>query len=390
MSAEPKHLRAVPEPLPRPLVVGVPKETKVNEYRVAVTPDGVSELVHHGSTVVIETEAGVGAAITDEEYRRAGAEIAASASEVWERAEVVCKVKEPQSGEFGLMREGQVLFTYLHLAAYPQVGKALLDRRVTAIAYETVQLPTGALPLLAPMSEVAGRMAPQIGAHFLERHNGGRGVLLGGAPGVRPARVVVLGAGNVGWNAAWIAAGMEAEVAILDRNLDRLRWVDQIHRGRILTLASNRGAVERSVAEADLLVGAVLVPGGRAPMLVTADMVAAMKPGALIVDVAIDQGGCIETSHETTHTDPVYEVHGVLHYCVGNVPGAVPHTSTYALANATLPYLVEIAVHGPERAVTTDQALAVGLNTLSGHVVNPAVAEALHLPATPFAELWGA
>ncbi len=389
MSAEPKHLRAVPEPLTRPLIVGVPKETKVNEYRVAVTPDGVSELVHHGSTVVIETEAGVGAAITDDEYRRAGAQIAASAAEVWERAEVVCKVKEPQSAEFGLMREGQVLFTYLHLAAYPQVGKALLDRKVTAIAYETVQLPTGALPLLAPMSEVAGRMAPQIGAHFLERHNGGRGVLLGGAPGVRPARVVVLGAGNVGWNAAWIAAGMEAEVAILDRNLDRLRWVDQIHRGRILTLASNRGAVERSVAEADLLVGAVLVPGGRAPMLVTADMVAAMKPGALIVDVAIDQGGCIETSHETTHADPVYEVNGVLHYCVGNVPGAVPHTSTYALANATLPYLVEIAVHGPEGAVTTDQALAGGLNTLSGKVVNPAVAEALHLPATPSAELWG-
>jgi alanine dehydrogenase len=390
MSAEPKHLRAVPEPLTRPLIVGVPKETKVNEYRVAVTPDGVSELVHRGSTVVIETEAGVGAAITDDEYRRAGAQIATSPEEVWERAEVVCKVKEPQPAEFGFMREGQVLFTYLHLAAYPQVGKALLDRKVTAIAYETVQLPTGALPLLAPMSEVAGRMAPQIGAHFLERHNGGRGVLLGGAPGVRPARVVVLGAGNVGWNAAWIAAGMEAEVAILDRNLDRLRWVDQIHRGRILTLASNRGAVERSVAEADLLVGAVLVPGGRAPMLVTADMVAAMKPGALIVDVAIDQGGCIETSHETTHADPVYEVNGVLHYCVGNVPGAVPHTSTYALANATLPYLVDIAVHGPERAVTTDQALAGGLNTLCGHVVNPAVAEALHLPATPSAELWGA
>jgi alanine dehydrogenase len=287
------------------------------------------------------------------------------------------------------MRAGRVLFTYLHLAAYPQVGRALLDKRVTAIAYETVQLPTGALPLLAPMSEVAGRMAPQIGAHFLERHNGGRGVLLGGAPGVRPARIVVLGAGNVGWNAAWIAAGMEAEVAILDRNLDRLRWVDQIHRGRILTLASNRGAVERSVIEADMVVGAVLVPGGRAPTLVTADMVAAMKPGSLIVDVAIDQGGCIETSHETTHADPVYEVDGVLHYCVGNVPGAVPHTSTYALANATLPYLVEIAVQGPERAVTADRALAGGLNTLSGKVVNPAVAEALHLPATPPDDLWG-
>jgi len=391
VSAEPTPLRLtrVPEAIPRPLVVGVPKETKVNEYRVAVTPDGVSELVHHGSTVVIETGAGVGAAITDEEYLRAGAQIASSAAEVWERGEVICKVKEPQSAEFELMREGQVLFTYLHLAAYPQVGRALLERRVTGIAYETVQLPSGALPLLAPMSEVAGRMAPQIGAHFLERHNGGRGVLLGGAPGVRPARVVVLGAGNVGWNAAWIAAGMEAEVAILDRNLDRLRWVDQIHRGRILTLASNRGAVERSVTEADMVVGAVLVPGGRAPMLVTDDMVRAMRPGALIVDVAIDQGGCIETSHETTHADPVFELYGVLHYCVGNVPGAVPHTSTYALANATLPYLVEIATQGPERAVSTDRALAGGLNTLSGHVVNPAVAEALHLPATPFADLWG-
>ena len=387
MSASP--LRIVPEPLTRPLVVGVPKETKENEYRVSVTPDGVQELVHHGSTVVVETGAGVGAAITDDEYRRAGAEIAATADEVWERGEVVCKVKEPQSAEFGLLREGQVLFTYLHLAAYPKVGKALLEHRVTAIAYETVQLQTGALPLLAPMSEVAGRMAPQIGAHFLERHNGGRGVLLGGAPGVRPARIVVLGAGNVGWNAAWIAAGMEAEVAILDRNLDRLRWVDQIHRGRILTLASNRGAVERSVIEADMVIGAVLVPGGRAPMLVTADMVSAMKPGALIVDVAIDQGGCIETSHETTHADPVYEVDGVLHYCVGNVPGAVPHTSTYALANATLPYLVEIATQGPERAVTADRALAGGLNTLSGHVVNEAVAEALDLPATPANELWG-
>lgn len=387
MSASP--LRIVPEPLTRPLVVGVPKETKENEYRVSVTPDGVQELVHHGSTVVVESGAGVGAAITDDEYRRAGAEVAATATEVWERGEVICKVKEPQSAEFGLMREGQVLFTYLHLAAYPKVGKALLEHRVTAIAYETVQLQTGALPLLAPMSEVAGRMAPQIGAHFLERHNGGRGVLLGGAPGVRPARIVVLGAGNVGWNAAWIAAGMEAEVAILDRNLDRLRWVDQIHRGRILTLASNRGAVERSVIEADMVIGAVLVPGGRAPMLVTADMVAAMKPGALIVDVAIDQGGCIETSHETTHADPVYEVDGVLHYCVGNVPGAVPHTSTYALANATLPYLVEIATQGPERAVTADRALAGGLNTLSGHVVNTAVAEALQLPATAAGELWG-
>ena len=382
-------LRPRPSPSPRPLVVGVPRETKPGEHRVALTPDGVTELVHRDVTVVVESGAGVDSAISDEEYERAGARVARTAAEVWERGEIVCKVKEPQADEFSLMWNGQVLFTYLHLAAYPLVGHALLERGVTGVAYETVQLGTGALPLLAPMSEVAGRMAPQIGAHFLERHNGGRGVLLGGAPGVRPARVVVLGAGIVVWNAALIAAGMEAEVQLLDRNLDRLRWVDQIHRGRINTLASNRGAVERAVAQADLLVGAVLVPGGLAPRLVTADMVAAMKPGAVIVDVAIDQGGCIETSRETTHADPVYEVHGVLHYCVGNVPGAVPHTSTYALANATLPYLVELAVQGPEGAAAGDPALLAGFNTMGGRMVNPAVAAALQLPAVPPRELWG-
>jgi len=388
VSAVPLRPGPVREPLPRPLTVGVPKETKPGEHRVAITPDGVVELAHHGVTVVVQAGAGLDSAITDDEYRAAGAEVAASAAEVWERGQVVCKVKEPQTDEYPLMREGQVLFTYLHLAAYPEVGRVLLERRVTAVAYETVQLQNGALPLLAPMSEVAGRMAPQIGAHFLERHNGGRGVLLGGAPGVRPARVVVLGAGNVGWNAAWIAAGMEAEVQLLDRNLDRLRWVDQIHRGRILTLASNRGAVARAVAAADLVVGAVLVPGGRAPVLVTEDMVAGMRRGALIVDIAIDQGGCVETSRETTHADPVYEVHGVLHYCVGNVPGAVPATSTKALANATLPYLVELAVRGAEGALSAEPALVGGLNTMAGHVVNPAVAEALRLPATPLRELW--
>jgi len=372
-----------------PLVVGVPSETKLAEHRVAITPDGVAELVHHGVTVVVESGAGVDSAITDEEFRGAGAEVVGGAAEVWERGEIICKVKEPQGDEFDLMREGQVLFTYLHLAAYPEVGKALLERGVTGVAYETVQLPSGMLPLLAPMSEIAGRMAPQIGAHFLERHNGGRGVLLGGAPGVRPARVVVLGAGNVGWNAAWIAAGMEAEVQLLDRNLDRLRWVDQIHRGRILTLASNRGAVARAVAGADLVVGAVLLPGGRAPVLVTDDMVAGMRPRAVIVDIAIDQGGCVETSHETTHADPVYEVHGVLHYCVGNMPGSVPVTSTKALANTTLPYLVDLATRGPQGAAAADPALAAGFNTVAGHVVNPAVAEALSLPATPLSELWG-
>jgi alanine dehydrogenase len=370
-------------------VVGVPKETKEAEHRVAITPDGVSELVHNGATVVVEAGAGLDSSVTDDEYRGAGAEIAKEASEVWERGEVICKVKEPQAEELPLMWDGQILFTYLHLAAYPEVAEGLLERRVMGIAYETVQLgDTGALPLLAPMSEVAGRMAPQIGAHYLEHHNGGRGVLFGGAPGVRPARVVVLGAGNVGWNAAWIAAGMEAEVWLLDRNLDRLRWVDQIHKGRILTLASNRGAVARAVANADLVVGAVLVPGGRAPVLVTEDMVANMRPRAVIVDCAIDQGGCVATARETTHTDPVYEVHGVVHYCVGNVPGAVPVTSTKALTNATLPYLVALAVEGPQRAAALDPALAAGFNTMGGRVVNPVVAGALGYPAAPLHELW--
>jgi alanine dehydrogenase len=285
------------------------------------------------------------------------------------------------------LRDDFVLFTYLHLAAYPEVAKGLLAAGTTSLAYETVQLADASLPLLAPMSEVAGRMATQIGAHYLESHNGGRGVLLGGAPGVRPARVVVLGAGNVGWNSAWIAQGMEAEVLLLDKNLDRLRFVDQIHKGRIMTLASNRGTVERAVAEADLVIGAVLVAGGRAPIVVTEDMVRGMKPGAVIVDVAVDQGGSIETTHETTHNDPVYTVHDVLHYAVGNMPGAVPHTSTYALTNATLPYILEVAEHGVAAAVGRDAALAVGLSTVGGKVINAAVAEALGLEAAP--NPWG-
>jgi alanine dehydrogenase len=257
------------------------------------------------------------------------------------------------------------------------VAGALLDAEVTGIAYETVQLPNGTLPLLAPMSEVAGRMSAQVGAHFLERHNGGRGVLLGGAPGVQPARVVVLGAGNVGWNAAWMAAGLEAEVNLLDRNVERLRYVDQIQMGRVTTLASNRGQVERAVAQADLVIGAVLVAGGRAPVIVTEDMVRGMKPGSVVIDIAIDQGGCIETSHETSHHDPVFERHGVVHYAVGNMPGAVPHTSTYALTNVTLPYLAELAGHGLAAALKRDPALAAGINTYAGHVVNAPVADAL-------------
>lgn len=371
-----------------PLTVGVPRELKPEEHRVAITPDGVRELLHHGTTVLIERGAGVDSSIPDDDYRRAGAEIV-DTDEVWDRADLVCKVKEPLEPEWDRFRPGLVLFTYLHLAAYPQVADALLAGGITAIAYETVQTDDGSLPLLAPMSEVAGRMSVQIGAHFLERHNGGRGVLLGGAPGVRPARVVVLGAGNVGWNAAWMAAGLEAQVDLLDRDTDRLRFVDQIQMGRITTVASNRGAVERAVAEADLLIGAVLVPGGRAPVLVSADMVASMKPGAVIIDIAIDQGGCVETSHETTHSDPVFEKHGVLHYAVGNMPGAVPHTSTHALTNATLPYLAELAQYGVAAACARDLALAHGVNTMGGHVTNEAVAESIAEPYVPLDTVLG-
>jgi alanine dehydrogenase len=359
------------------LVVGVPRETKPEEHRVAITPDGVHELAAAGVEVLVERDAGTHSSISDADYRAAGAEIVAEAGDVWGRAGLVCKVKEPQPDEFAHLRADLVLFTYLHLAAYPAVADALLSSGATAIGYETVQQPGGELPLLAPMSEIAGRMAPQVGAHFLERHAGGRGVLLGGAPGVRPARVVVLGAGTVGMNAAWIAQGMEAEVLLLDRNLDRLRYVDSVHRGRIMTLASNRAVIERSVADADLLIGAVLVPGGRAPTLVTAETVAAMKPGAVIVDVAVDQGGCVATTRETTHDDPVYVDHGVLHYGVGNMPGAVPHSSTYALTNATLPYVVEVATRGVAAAVEADGALAAGVNTVGGGVTNAAVADAL-------------
>ena len=361
------------------MIVGVPAEVKTGENRVAITPDGVRELVAHGHVVRIERGAGDGSSIADADFAAAGAHIVPEA-DAW-GADLVVKVKEPQRDEAGRLRADQVLFTYLHLAHYPDVAKSLLAAGTTALAYETVQTAGNALPLLAPMSEVAGRMATQIGAHYLERENGGRGVLLGGAPGVRPARVVVIGAGNVGWNAAWIAQGMEAEVWLLDKNLDRLRFVDQIHKGRILTLASNRGAVERAVAEADLLIGAVLVPGGRAPMVVTEDMVRAMKPGAVIVDIAVDQGGCVETTRETTHAAPVYERHGVLHYAVGNVPGAVPHTSTYALTNATLPYVLAVAERGVRGAVEYDPALRPGVTTVGGRVTNPVVAEALGLPA---------
>ena len=356
--------------------VGVPKEIKESEGRVAMTPDGVRELERLGIDVYVQTGAGEGASIADADYVAAGADIVPTAADAW-ACNMVVKVKEPKSEEFAFLRDDLVLFTYLHLAAYPDVAKALLTNRTTAFAYETVQTKHGQLPLLAPMSEVAGRLAPQMGAHFMERTHGGRGILMGGAPGVRPARVVVLGAGNVGWNAAWIAAGMEAEVILLDKNIDRLRYVDQIHKGRIMTLASNRGAIERAVAEADLVIGAVLVAGGRAPVVVSEDMVKTMKPGAVIVDVAVDQGGCIETTRETTHSNPTYVEHGVVHYAVGNMPGAVPHTSTYALTNATLPHIIEVAAKGPRGAVVADDSVAHGLNTARGMVTNASVAEAL-------------
>ncbi len=359
--------------------VGVPREIKTAERRVALTPDGVRELERHGINVFVETGAGEGASFSDDDFRAAGADIVPSAADAWAQ-HLVVKVKEPQPEEYSLLRADLTLFTYLHLAAYPAVAEALLGSGATALAYETVQVEDGSLPLLAPMSEVAGRLAPQIGAHHLESHHGGRGVLLGGAPGVRPAKVVVLGAGNVGWNAAWISAGMEAEVVLFDRNIDRLRWVDQIQKGRIVTMASNRGALERQVADADLVIGAVLVAGGRAPVVVSETMVQSMRPGAVIVDVAVDQGGCIETTRETTHTNPTYVLHGVVHYAVGNMPGAVPHTSTYALTNATLPYVLELAVHGAAGAAGRDRAIALGVNVASGSVTNRAVAEALGLP----------
>jgi alanine dehydrogenase len=357
------------------VIIGVPAEVKPGESRVAMTPDGVRELTSLGHRVLVETGAGEGSSSPDVDFRAAGAEIV-RAEGAWS-AETVCKVKEPQESELEYLRPGLTLLTYLHLAAYSHVAEALIASRTTGIAYETVQTDSGELPLLAPMSEVAGRMATQIGARLLEREHGTRGILLGGVPGVRPARVVVIGAGHVGWNAAWIAQGMDAEVILLDRNVDRLRWADQFHRGRITTLASNRGSIERSIADADLVIGAVLVAGGRAPLVITAPMVRSMRGGSVVIDVAVDQGGCVETTHETTHEDPTYLVEGVLHYAVGNMPAAVPYTSTYALTNATFPYLVELAELGLRRAVAADRTFARGVCTAGGQYTNPLVAAAL-------------
>ncbi|HGY5546164.1 MAG TPA: alanine dehydrogenase [Prochlorococcus sp.] len=364
--------------------IGVPSEIKADEQRVALTPDGVKELVSQGLEVRVQAGAGAGAGINDEAFAAAGAKLV-NREEAW-AAHLVVKVKEPQEEEFGLLRQDMVLFTYLHLAAYPKVGEALLEAGTTGVGYETVQLENGSLPLLAPMSEIAGRLAAQVGAHLLERPHGGRGVLIGGCTGVRPARVVVLGAGTVGWNAARLAAAMDAEVMLLDRSPERLRSLEAGRSGRLISVVSSRGLLERLVPTADLLIGAVLTPGGRAPTLVEEEIVKQMKPHSVIVDVAIDQGGCVATSQETTHTNPTVNVHGVQHYAVSNMPGAVPFTSTEALVSVTLPYILGIAGRGLEEAVTERPELLSGLNTVQGSVCHPGVAKALGIqPRHPMA-----
>ena len=365
------------------MIVGVPREVKDHEYRVALTPAGARELTASGHRVLVQEGAGSGSALPDEAYRAVGAEIV-GLEDVWFGAELILKVKEPIVSEFGLLSsEGsatRMLFTYLHLAASIEVTRALIEAGMAAIAYETVQAADGRLPLLAPMSEVAGRMAPHVGATLLEKGHGGRGVLLGGVSGVHPAKVAVLGAGMAGANAAWIAQGMEAEVVILDRNIDRLRAIDSIHKGRILTLMSNRTTVEEAVIAADLVIGAVLVPGALAPHLVSKETVSQMRAGSVVIDIAVDQGGCFETSRMTTHSQPTYIVDGVVHYCVGNMPGALPYTSTYALTNATLPYVLELAARGLAGAIAVDPTLRPGVNLYRGQVVSPPVGEAHGLP----------
>ncbi len=360
--------------------VGIPKEIKNHEYRVAITPAGVMELVRHGHEVVIESGAGLGSSIPDSDYVAAGASMLPNADAVWASADMILKVKEPIADEYPLMRKGQIIFTYLHLAASKPCTDALIESGATAIAYETVELPDHSLPLLAPMSEVAGRLAPQVGAHALLRANGGRGVLLGGVSGVYAAKVVVIGAGVSGANAAAIALGMQAEVLLLDKNIARLRQMDAIYQGHMQTIASNAYEIERAVLDADMVIGAVLVPGAKAPTLVSNDLVSRMKPGSVLVDIAIDQGGCFEDSRPTTHADPTYTVHNSVFYCVANMPGAVPHTSTYALTNVTLPYAVALADKGWKRAIAEDPALALGLNVHAGHVTYAAVAEAFDYP----------
>jgi alanine dehydrogenase len=362
--------------------IGVPKEIKNHEYRVAITPVGVHELVAHGHEVFVERGAGIGSTIDDQEYEGAGAKILESADEVWGNAEMVLKVKEPVAEEYHRMREGLVLFTYLHLAADRPLTEELVARKVTGIAYETVQLPSGGLPLLYPMSEVAGCLAPQVGAYSLMKAQGGRGVLMGGVGGVANAKVVIIGAGVSGQNAANIALGMGADVTLLDNDLDKLRMSFWRYNNRVHGLASSKLAIRQQVLEADMVIGAVLIPGAKAPKLVTNDLVAEMKPGSVLVDIAVDQGGCFEDTHPTTHADPTYQVHNSTFYCVANMPGAVPNTSTYALTNATLPYVVALADKGWQRACREDHSLALGLNAHAGSVTNAPVAEAHGMTST--------
>jgi alanine dehydrogenase len=366
--------------------VGIPREVKNHEYRVAITPAGVNEFVRSGHSVHVETGAGTGSSIPDEDYRAAGAQVVRHAEQVWDTADLVLKVKEPVPQEYRLLREGQVLFTYLHLAASRECTEALLERKVTGIAYETVETPDRTLPLLAPMSEVAGRLAPQVGAYHLMRQGGGRGVLMGGVSGVYAAKVVVIGAGVSGMNAAVIALGMQAEVLLLDKNVNKLRQADAIYQGHLQTVASNAYEIERAVLDADLVIGAVLVPGAKAPTLITNELVSRMRPGSVLVDISIDQGGCFEDSRPTTHAEPVYQVHESVFYCVANMPGAVPHTSTYALTNVTLPYALELANHGWREALRRDRALALGLNTHAGQLSIEAVAAAHGMKSIPVEE----
>ena len=365
------------------MLIGCPTEIKNHEYRVGVAPSGVKSFTENGHKVVIPEGAGLGSGITDAEFVAAGAEIVPTREEVFGRAEMIIKVKEPQADEIPLLREGQILYTYLHLAPAPELTRGLLDRKVVGIAYETIQLPDLSLPLLTPMSEIAGRMSIQAGARCLEKEVGGRGVLLGGVPGVEQGRVVIIGCGIVGRNAAKVALGMGADVTILDLSLDRLRYIDDLFGGRIKTLHSNRYVLFQALRSADLVIGAILIPGAKASKLITRDMLKDMKDGSVLVDVAVDQGGCAETTKATTHSDPTYVVDGVIHYCVANMPGAVARTSTYALTNATLPYALRIATQGVKKAVEGDAALAKGVNVMNGDVTHPAVAESLGLPYKP-------
>jgi alanine dehydrogenase len=369
------------------VLVGLPKEIKDNEYRVGLVPAGVRALTDAGHQVVVELSAGEGSGFEDALYERAGARLLDSPDEVWQQAEMIVKVKEPIKPEYERMREGQLLFTYLHLAPDNDLTQALLDRKVTGVAYETVTDRRGTLPLLTPMSEVAGRMAVQVGAQYLEKMGGGRGVLLGGVPGVPAARVVILGGGVVGTNAAKMAVGMGAHVTIVDNNLDRLRELDDIFLSRITTLASSRYAIQEAISHADLIIGAVLIPGAAAPHLITREMLKDVPNGAVVVDVSVDQGGCIETTHPTTHSDPTFYVEGVLHYCVANMPGAVPRTSTFALTNATLPYVLKLARSGFLETVATDEGLKAGVNTYAGKLTYEAVAEAQNRDYSPLDDM---